>query len=67
MGSAMSSDLSHDLIPDPVAEAIACLLERIRLREHKVGTDGCLPGVRHRRINACIVMPNRFANRSTCG
>ena len=37
-------DLNHHLIPDPVAEAIACLLERIRLLEQKVGTHGCLPG-----------------------
>lgn len=37
-------DLNHHLIPDPVAEAIACLLERIRLLEQKVGTHGCVPG-----------------------
>ena len=37
-------DLNHHLIPDPVADAIACLLERIRLLEQKVGTHGCLPG-----------------------
>jgi serine O-acetyltransferase len=37
-------DLNHHLIPDPVAEAIACLLERIRLLEQQVGTHGCLPG-----------------------
>ncbi|MCU7811874.1 MAG: serine O-acetyltransferase [Candidatus Thiodiazotropha sp. (ex Notomyrtea botanica)] len=37
-------DLNHHLIPDPVAEAIACLLERIRLLESEVGVHGCLPG-----------------------
>ena len=37
-------DLNHHLIPDPVAEAVACLLERIRLLEQKVGTHGCIPG-----------------------
>jgi serine O-acetyltransferase len=42
--SVQGIDLNHHLIPDPVAEAIACLLERIRLLEQKVGTHGCLPG-----------------------
>jgi serine O-acetyltransferase len=37
-------DLNHHLIPDPVAEAISCLLERIRLLEKEVGIYGCLPG-----------------------
>jgi serine O-acetyltransferase len=37
-------DLNHHLIPDPVADAIACLLERIRLLEQEVGTHGCIPG-----------------------
>lgn len=37
-------DLDHHLIPDPVAGAIACLLERIRLVEERVGTHGCIPG-----------------------
>lgn len=37
-------DLNHHLIPDPVADAIACLLERIRLLEQQVGTHGCIPG-----------------------
>ncbi|MEW7980350.1 MAG: serine O-acetyltransferase [Candidatus Sedimenticola endophacoides] len=37
-------DLNHHLIPDPVAEAIHCLLERIRLLEKEVGIHGCLPG-----------------------
>ena len=37
-------DLNHHLIPDPVAEAVSCLLERIRLLEEKVGTHGCIPG-----------------------
>ncbi len=37
-------DLDHHLIPDPVAGAIGCLLERIRLLEQRVGTHGCLPG-----------------------
>ncbi len=37
-------DLNHHLIPDPVADAIACLLERIRLLEHEAGIHGCLPG-----------------------
>ncbi|MGD8999503.1 MAG: serine O-acetyltransferase [Granulosicoccaceae bacterium] len=30
-------DLNHHLIPDPVAEAIACLVERIRLLEVETG------------------------------
>ncbi|MES9935099.1 MAG: serine O-acetyltransferase [Sedimenticola sp.] len=37
-------DLNHHLIPDPVAEAVNCLLERIRLLEQEVGVHGCLPG-----------------------
>ncbi|MES9970692.1 MAG: serine O-acetyltransferase [Candidatus Thiodiazotropha sp.] len=37
-------DLNHHLIPDPVADAIACLLERIRLLEQEVGVHGCIPG-----------------------
>lgn len=36
-------DLDHHLIPDPVAEAITCLLDRIRLLEQAVGVHGCLP------------------------
>lgn len=36
-------DLNHHLIPDPVAEAVSCLLERIRLLEDAVGIHGCLP------------------------
>lgn len=37
-------DLNHHLIPDPVAEAVSCLLERIRLLVQKIGTHGCIPG-----------------------
>lgn len=37
-------DLNHHLIPDPVADAIHCLLERIRQLEQEVGVHGCLPG-----------------------
>jgi len=37
-------DLNHHLIPDPVAGAINCLLDRIRLLEQTLGTHGCLPG-----------------------
>jgi len=37
-------DLDHHLIPDPVAGAITCLLDRIRLLEQEVGIHGCLPG-----------------------
>lgn len=37
-------DLDHHLIPDPVAGAINCLLDRIRLLEQAVGSHGCLPG-----------------------
>lgn len=37
-------DLDHHLIPDPVAEAVSCLLDRIRLLEQAVGVHGCLPG-----------------------
>jgi serine O-acetyltransferase len=37
-------DLNHHLIPDPVADAISCLLDRIRLLEEALGTGGCLPG-----------------------
>ena len=40
-------DLDHHLMPDPVAEAIGCLLERIRLLEEQVGRYGCLPGGAH--------------------
>lgn len=37
-------DLDHHLIPDPVAGAISCLLDRIRLLEQRVGVHGCVPG-----------------------
>ena len=37
-------DLNHHLIPDPVAGAIACLLDRIRLLEDRLGMHGCIPG-----------------------
>lgn len=37
-------DLNHHLMPDPVAEAVSCLLERIRILESQVGVYGCLPG-----------------------
>jgi serine O-acetyltransferase len=32
-------DLNHHLIPDPVADAVSCLLERIRVLEQQVGID----------------------------
>jgi serine O-acetyltransferase len=37
-------DLDHHLIPDPVAGAITCLLDRIRRLEQEAGIHGCLPG-----------------------
>ena len=37
-------DLNHHLMPDPVAEAVSCLLDRIRQLEQQVGVHGCLPG-----------------------
>ncbi|MES9843841.1 MAG: serine O-acetyltransferase [Candidatus Sedimenticola sp. PURPLELP] len=37
-------NLDHHLMPDPVAEAVTCLLERIRLLEQEVGVHGRLPG-----------------------
>ena len=37
-------DLNHHLMPDPVAEAVGCLLDRIRQLEEQVGVYGCLPG-----------------------
>ncbi|HYN76262.1 MAG TPA: serine O-acetyltransferase [Lamprocystis sp. (in: g-proteobacteria)] len=37
-------DLDHHLMPDPVAGAISCLLDRIRQLESHVGIHGCLPG-----------------------
>jgi serine O-acetyltransferase len=40
-------DLNHHLIPDPVAGAISCLLDRIRLLEEALGKGGCLPGGEH--------------------
>lgn len=38
-------DLNHHLIPDPVAGAIGCLLERIRVLEQALGTHGCGPEI----------------------
>ncbi len=32
-------DLNHHLIPDPVADAVTCLLERIRILEQEVGIN----------------------------
>lgn len=37
-------DLDHHLIPDPVAAAMTCLLDRIRLLEQQTGVHGCIPG-----------------------
>ncbi len=37
-------DLNHHLIPDPVADAVTCLLERIRILEQKVGINKETPG-----------------------
>jgi serine O-acetyltransferase len=37
-------DLNHHLMPDPVAEAVSCLLDRIRLLEEHMGVHGYLPG-----------------------
>jgi serine O-acetyltransferase len=37
-------DLNHHLIPDPVAGAISCLLDRIRVLEQALGKGGCIPG-----------------------
>jgi serine O-acetyltransferase len=37
-------DLDHHLIPDPVADAITCLLERIRVLEQAAGLGGCAAG-----------------------
>ena len=36
-------DLNHHLIPDPVAGAISCLLDRIRFLEHEIGKGACIP------------------------
>ena len=36
-------DLDHHLIPDPVAGAINCLLDRIRFLEQELGKGACLP------------------------
>lgn len=36
-------DLNHHLVPDPVAGAIQCLLDRIRMLEANAGKRGCLP------------------------
>jgi len=38
-------DLNHHLIPDPVAGAIACMLDRIRVLEKAVGTHACGPDI----------------------
>lgn len=43
-GQTRGVDLDHHLMPDPVAGAITCLLDRIRLLEQAVGVHGCLPG-----------------------
>ena len=37
-------DLNHHLIPDPVASAISCLLDRIRMLERQAGVQGCSTG-----------------------
>lgn len=36
-------DLNHHLIPDPVAGAIQCLLDRIRFLEKEIGKGACAP------------------------
>lgn len=41
--SSQVIDLNHHLIPDPVAEAVSCLLDRIRVLEKSVGVHACLP------------------------
>lgn len=39
-------DLNHHLMPDPVSEAVSCLLDRIRQLEEHAGVYGCLPARR---------------------
>lgn len=36
-------DLNHHLIPDPVAGAIQCMLDRIRFLEREIGVGACAP------------------------
>lgn len=36
-------DLNHHLIPDPVAGAIQCMLDRIRFLEKEIGKGACSP------------------------
>ena len=36
-------DLNHHLIPDPVAGAISCLLDRIKFLERELGKGACIP------------------------
>ena len=36
-------DLNHHLIPDPVAGAIQCMLDRIRFLEKEIGNRACAP------------------------
>jgi serine O-acetyltransferase len=36
-------DLNHHLIPDPVAGAIQCMLDRIRFLEKEIGKGACAP------------------------
>lgn len=64
-------DLNHHLIPDPVAEAVHCLLERIRILEQKVGTHGCIPGESQEdecddcdAIQVCEPVPVTFQERA---
>jgi serine O-acetyltransferase len=42
--SRVGEDMGDHLIPDPVAAAIRCLLDRSRMLEQEVGGGGCLPG-----------------------
>lgn len=36
-------DLNHHLIPDPVAGAIQCMMDRIRFLEKEIGSRACAP------------------------
>jgi serine O-acetyltransferase len=48
-------DLNHHLIPDPVADVISCLLERIRLLEQAIGAqyNNSLPKAQAEKCKHC--------------
>jgi len=56
-------DLNHHLIPDPVSDAIACLVERIRVLEAQAGLADTPPAEECAECNGADVCESGDAER----